>query len=63
MRKRVPGPNFAEVSLLRRNTRPTSADIERKYRHVSGKKSAEEVNWMSKLNEIMDFTASINEVT
>jgi site-specific DNA recombinase len=38
------------------------ADIERKYRHVSGKKSAEEVNWMNKLNEIMDFTVSINEV-
>jgi hypothetical protein len=38
------------------------ADIERKYRHVSRKKSAEEINWMSKLNEIMDFTVSINEV-
>jgi predicted nucleic-acid-binding protein len=38
------------------------ADIEQRYKHVSKKKSVDEVDWMSKLNEIASFSESIAEV-
>lgn len=38
------------------------ADIEQRYKHISKKKSADEVDWMAKLNEIVSFSESIAEV-
>lgn len=37
-------------------------DIEVRYKHVSKKKSNDEVDWMSRLNEIASFSESITEV-
>ena len=38
------------------------ADIEKRYQHISKKKSADEIDWMAKLNEIANFSESISEV-
>ena len=38
------------------------ADIEQRYKHVSKKKNVDEVDWMSRLNEIVSFSESIEEV-
>ena len=38
------------------------ADIEQRYKHVSKKKNDDEIDWMSKLNEIVSFSVSFAEV-
>lgn len=38
------------------------ADIEQRYKHVSKRKSVDEIDWMAKLNEIVSFSESIAEV-
>ena len=38
------------------------SDIEQRYKHVSKKKNIDEVDWMSRLNEIVSFSESIEEV-